>query len=269
MKYVTCAACGGDMPATEAETADPVWPQYGDTVQYWHPEHAGLDPVSLAAVQDEANAERVAAVRQSMALDKARARVVAAEHDLAAAEAELVAARAELDVLLALPPGGHRYVQVEDDVPQCRHCGLPKEHRNHPQPTRGPAPSTRSQSAPDRRRAAPIVDAEWDSDSNLGRVLAVIAARGAAGATDDELFHDAALDGMSPNTIRPRRVDLKDAGLVELVTNEKGEPVTRPTSSGRGARAWRLTVVGERLVARKVADEPLTPIAAPVEVALW
>ena len=61
------------------------------------------------------------------------------------------------------------------------------------------------------------------------RVYAYIKATG--GCTDEEII-DAAK--MSPSTIRPRRIELVDMGLVE----DSGS--TKHTRSGRSATIWRV-----------------------------
>lgn len=56
------------------------------------------------------------------------------------------------------------------------------------------------------------------------------------GWTDDEL---AEATGMNPSTLRPRRIELVNAGLVE----DSGEK--RPTRSGRRATVWRAVPAKE------------------------
>lgn len=63
------------------------------------------------------------------------------------------------------------------------------------------------------------------------RVLDFIQARGAAGATDEEIANGL---GLNPSTARPRRVELVRAGLV-------AKAGTRKTASGRNADVWKST----------------------------
>jgi predicted ArsR family transcriptional regulator len=59
------------------------------------------------------------------------------------------------------------------------------------------------------------------------------------GATDEEV---AAHLRMSPNTERPRRVELVEAGWVEATER------TRPTVCGAAAVVWTVTPAGHRLL---------------------
>ena len=68
------------------------------------------------------------------------------------------------------------------------------------------------------------------------QVLAFIAARGAAGATDEEIATGL---GMNPSTARPRRIELAARGLVV----KEG---TRKTASGRAADVWIVSTKGVR-----------------------
>lgn len=68
-----------------------------------------------------------------------------------------------------------------------------------------------------------------DTNALRARVYAAIAARGAFGATDEEL--QVAL-GMNPSTQRPRRVELEDRGRV------RDSGARRLTRSGRRAVVW-------------------------------
>jgi predicted ArsR family transcriptional regulator len=51
------------------------------------------------------------------------------------------------------------------------------------------------------------------------------------GLTDEELVN---VTGLNPSTVRPRRVELVERGLVEAI-----EGRTRPTRAGRAAQVWR------------------------------
>lgn len=66
-------------------------------------------------------------------------------------------------------------------------------------------------------------------------VLEAIAWAGEEGCTDDELY---AILGVGPNTVRPRRVELLDAGWIEDARRR------RKTSTGADAIVWVLTEQG-------------------------
>lgn len=61
------------------------------------------------------------------------------------------------------------------------------------------------------------------------RVLEAIADKGSYGRTDEELALGLA---MNPSTVRPRRLELGDKGLIRKA------PFTRATRSGRQAVVW-------------------------------
>lgn len=73
------------------------------------------------------------------------------------------------------------------------------------------------------------------SGTQRARVLLAIAAAAGDGLTDEE---GATLLDMSPNTWRPRRVELVEHGWVEP------SPLTRITELGRDATVWTLTEAG-------------------------
>ena len=66
------------------------------------------------------------------------------------------------------------------------------------------------------------------------QVLAFIAGRGAAVATDEEIATGL---GMNPSTARPRRLELWRAGLIVKAG-------TRRTASNRAADVWTVTMKG-------------------------
>lgn len=47
--------------------------------------------------------------------------------------------------------------------------------------------------------------------------------------------------GLSPNTVRPRTVELLQGGWVQVKTDRKGDPVKRKTPAGRAADVLELT----------------------------
>jgi hypothetical protein len=71
------------------------------------------------------------------------------------------------------------------------------------------------------------------------RDLALKALRkaGRKGLTDFELADTV---GVRQTSIGVRRGELASLGLVEKVTDRKGEVVTRPSPSGRASIAWRV-----------------------------
>lgn len=83
----------------------------------------------------------------------------------------------------------------------------------------------------DTSREAALM-AEPHRDTDLARVLLVIRAACVDGVTDEEIVERARMAG---NTVRPRRVELVQRGLVI----DSG--VRRPTRSGRKAVVWRAT----------------------------
>ena len=68
-------------------------------------------------------------------------------------------------------------------------------------------------------------------------VLRAIRAHGKIGVTDDDLQF---VLNLNPSTLRPRRIELVNAGLVE----DSGE--TRKTRSGRQAVVWRAVPAKEK-----------------------
>jgi hypothetical protein len=69
-----------------------------------------------------------------------------------------------------------------------------------------------------------------------GRVLAYVESCGLVGATDEEIA-----DGlyMNPSSVRPRRGELLEAGLIR----DSGK--TRPTKAGLQATVWTAAAAGE------------------------
>lgn len=87
-------------------------------------------------------------------------------------------------------------------------------------------PPYQAHSETSREAAAAI---EPDAATLRGQVLAFLRTCGTAGATDEEIqtrLH------MNPSTERPRRIELREAGLV----HDSGR--TRFTKSGRRAVVW-------------------------------
>lgn len=73
------------------------------------------------------------------------------------------------------------------------------------------------------------------SGSQRAAVLAELVTCGDAGATDDELAHRT---GLALNSVRPRRLELVDAGMVL----DSGD--TRPSDQGNDAVVWLPTLAG-------------------------
>lgn len=155
----------------------------------------------------------------------------------------------------------HDFRAVDPGVDQCAavnpanqmECGLPLGHGTHVQITKAPEDETSR-----RRRAintsnkvqtafAAIVK---DEDSPMARVFCAIAAAGAKGATDNELYVHADLEGMPQSTVRPRRIDLQTAGLVTQACDAVNDHVRRPTGTGGTAQVWVLTDTARVLLAR-------------------
>lgn len=138
-----------------------------------------------------------------------------------------------------------------DEYGDCRTCPLPKGSRFHlttsdPEPTQAPPTLTAVASlgvvqGPTQERTSQTAAlAAWPrAGSARARVLEAITRAGDRGVTDDELLDR--LDGMSPNTLRPRRGELVTAGWVRAATREDGRPLTRASGHGNPATVWVLT----------------------------
>lgn len=100
----------------------------------------------------------------------------------------------------------------------------------------------RTDAATTSRKAA---EAVWPtSGTKRAAVLAEITRAGSAGATDEEI--SAALE-MSPNTERPRRVELVRSGWVV----DSGK--VRPTGSGCDSTVWIVSGMARMEMARRAS----------------
>lgn len=82
-----------------------------------------------------------------------------------------------------------------------------------------------------RTSRAAAKDAKRRAPSQRDRILKCIRDAGEYGRTDDEIE---LLTGLSGNTVRPRRGELRDRGKIW-----KDPEKTRPTRSGSQAAVWR------------------------------
>lgn len=99
-----------------------------------------------------------------------------------------------------------------------------------PRPAPAPKAARKASSPAETRRAAGA--ALWPRLNQLQEVvLGFIKARGAEGATDEEIHR---LLVMRPDTARARRCELRDRGLIVA----SGE--TRPSSTGRDMTVWTV-----------------------------
>lgn len=149
----------------------------------------------------------------------------------------------------------HDFEPVEPGVDQCDRCGLPNGHRNHTATTTVESPdfSTRRRTVLAHNEAA-AVEAAFralcdDDTTPKALVFGVIALAGRAGATDDELYASPELAGLGQNTIRPRRIDLENEGLVEKAKDGANVLVKRATRTGGVAQVWVLTDKARQLMA--------------------
>lgn len=92
------------------------------------------------------------------------------------------------------------------------------------------------------------------SGSARRRVLDALVRTLDGGLTDEELQ---AYLRMGPNTQRPRRVELVEAGFVEPKPG-----ATRVTSSGSPAIVWQATQAGRDALARAIADVAASTVTA-------
>lgn len=129
-----------------------------------------------------------------------------------------------------------------DEFGYCTVCGLPEKNRHHaPTPEAAGAGPARPVVTPHQRDTS--IDAalrSWQTNPTIRGIVfrALVFAKN--GLTDDELFGMAALKDKNPNTIRPRRIELAQAGLIEPLVRD-GKPVTRATKGGSPATVWTLT----------------------------
>ena len=143
----------------------------------------------------------------------------------------------------------HAFVQNprNPSEPDCDVCGVMEDfHERGPDVIR-PAdtwePAILFDPPPAQRHSPTSVEAAKLTNAQGGRraVLDALASAAFMGTdcamTDEEI---AEVSGLSPNTERPRRVSLVQAGLVEAL-DHKGT-----TASGRRATRWILTSDGKR-----------------------
>jgi hypothetical protein len=136
------------------------------------------------------------------------------------------------------PPRFHYHRQGTPDA--AKHEGAPNNQPQHiamPPPVRRTAPATSHEAA--------LRIADYTAVQSLA-VLGAIAAAGDHGATDAEV--QAAL-GLGPQSVGPRRGELRKRGLV----CDSGE--RRQTPSGRRAIVWVATAAG-RAVATQSRGVP-------------
>jgi DNA-binding transcriptional ArsR family regulator len=92
------------------------------------------------------------------------------------------------------------------------------------------------------RRSDPVTshmaaaDASRHAPTNRQRALEALRRAGEQGLTDFEL---AAATGLAQTSVGVRRKELRDAGLVEAVTDSSGALVKRPAPSGSMAIVWK------------------------------
>lgn len=135
-------------------------------------------------------------------------------------------------------------------------CGLPQVNQAmHVDPPSVPDISEArrrpaSLPAPAQPGSATSVQAALHIGPSLGEwqmtVLRAFGEAGIRGLTDEELARG--LDPDRQNTIRPRRVELVDSGLVRPLLDNYGHEVTRRNRSGRQAKVYVLTADGRGLV---------------------
>lgn len=71
--------------------------------------------------------------------------------------------------------------------------------------------------------------------------------------TDYEL---AARTGLQQNSIGKRRKDCQDAGLVDVLINDKGDKVKRPAPSGSLSLVWTINAEGIKFLASHKEEVP-------------
>lgn len=136
----------------------------------------------------------------------------------------------------------------------CTECGLGRGNRRHAwttpttPPARDPHANTVSTGATlTATSTAAEAHALPRSGTVKAAVLDAVAAAGRRGVTDAELARHPALRDVSPNTLRPRRIDLTTAGFITPAYDADNQPLTRPTGmygDGPQATAWTLTYAG-------------------------
>jgi len=141
----------------------------------------------------------------------------------------------------------------------CATCMMGERHRFHtPVTTREQVTPARVNARLDREVDAAFHEL-WGTNGPRARVLYQLVIANRAGATDDELTTNPELADLSENTIRPRRTELADAGLVVRLTRDDGALVKRTTRTGSKAQVWVISEACRRLIA---ADNARTSQAA-------
>ena len=95
----------------------------------------------------------------------------------------------------------------------------------------GKAATVQEAAAQARVALGPVAAVAAETESIRDRVLRAVAQSGDRGATEGEL---AEATGLAIEQVRPRRVELVEAGLVAKTAQ------TRPSASGQAATVWRL-----------------------------
>lgn len=153
----------------------------------------------------------------------------------------------------------HDFEAIEPGVPQCAHCGLPPTNGRHPQDTTAPPARVEPIKAlpADDQRAIAAFREMWGGNTPKAQVFCELAVCQDGGATDDELYAKPHLSHLGPNTIRPRRLDLANDGLIQRVKDEQGRVVTRQTANGGQGAVWVLTPLALRLLAAEARNAGL------------
>lgn len=147
----------------------------------------------------------------------------------------------------------HPFRPDQPGSPSCTDCMMGPRHRNHiATTTTEPPPVTRITTRDGREAEAAFRDL-WGTNGPRARVFYQLCIANHAGLTDDELMHRPDLADMPQNTVRPRRVELEQAGLVVRLTDADGKIVRRATTSGRAAQVWVISTAARRLIRSEAA----------------
>lgn len=151
----------------------------------------------------------------------------------------------------------HTFEAVEPGVNQCAValCGLPEGNKRHTRVTIvRDHPTAVVATHLDREVAAAFHDL-WGTEGPRAQVFYQVVIAGSAGVTDDELMHRPDLAGMPSNTVRPRRVELAQSGLIVRATAGPGKLIKRDTTTGTPAQVWVVSAAARSLARAAVAKE--------------